>query len=98
MLSPEHFHRLLLFVLDSWPSSIVQSCHIVEDKTIVIIECGDEAEDDGIVLNAYTAVRIAFLALKNQGTVRVSYIGNDPLALSLTYNDKLSKRADMGTS
>ena len=78
----------------------MQSCHIVECKTIVIIEGGDEAEDDNIVSNPYTAVRITFLALKNQGMVRVSYIGSDPLLLplSLTYIDKLSKRADMGTS
>ena len=80
----------------SCPSSKAQSCHIVEGKIVVIIEGGVKAEDGSIMSKAYTAVRFAFLALRDQGTARVSYIGNDPLAL--TSIEKLSKRADMGTS
>ena len=95
VLSTELLCRLFLSMSDSCPSSKAQSCHIVEGKVIVIIEGGDEAEDGAIVSKAYTVVRLAF-PLHDQGTARVSYIGNDPL--SLTSIEKLSKRADMGTS
>ena len=49
-----------------------------------------------LVSKVYTAVRLIF-PLHNQGMAHVSYISNDPLSMT-SMIDKLSKRADTGTS
>lgn len=82
---------------DTCPTnSKAQSCHIVEAKLALVTQGGGEGQDnDTVIERAYTAVKLALLALDGgQDRVRLHYLGNNPMSLA----SKLSKRVDYDIS